>query len=68
MYTKDGGGHVTLDQDEYIKRLGLIRHPELTGADADSTASKMVTDIVSKKRPTYKCDDWARLREVAGLP
>eukprot|EP00959_Pyramimonas_sp_CCMP1952_P331528 6942480-Pyramimonas_sp.AAC.1 len=41
-YTKDEDGNVTLDQDEYIKQLRPIQHPELTGADADAQATKMV--------------------------
>eukprot|EP00959_Pyramimonas_sp_CCMP1952_P319098 6676670-Pyramimonas_sp.AAC.1 len=42
--TKDADGNVTLDQDEYIKQLSPIQHPEFTGADADAEASKMVAD------------------------
>eukprot|EP00959_Pyramimonas_sp_CCMP1952_P194479 4066520-Pyramimonas_sp.AAC.2 len=45
IYTKDGGGIVTLDQDGYIKQLRPIQHPDLTGADADAQASKMVADV-----------------------
>eukprot|EP00959_Pyramimonas_sp_CCMP1952_P286979 6001460-Pyramimonas_sp.AAC.1 len=40
-YTKDEGGNVTLDPDEYIQQLRPIQHPELTGADADAQATKM---------------------------
>eukprot|EP00959_Pyramimonas_sp_CCMP1952_P019081 403253-Pyramimonas_sp.AAC.1 len=43
--TRDEGGNVTLDQDEYIKQLRPIQHPELTRADADTQASKMVADV-----------------------
>eukprot|EP00959_Pyramimonas_sp_CCMP1952_P158947 3324192-Pyramimonas_sp.AAC.1 len=43
--TKDGGGNAAVDQDEYIKQLRPIQHPELTGADADAEASKMVADM-----------------------
>eukprot|EP00959_Pyramimonas_sp_CCMP1952_P007369 154083-Pyramimonas_sp.AAC.1 len=41
----DGDETVPLDQDEYIEQLRPIRHPELTGADADAKASHMVTDM-----------------------
>eukprot|EP00959_Pyramimonas_sp_CCMP1952_P153972 3221282-Pyramimonas_sp.AAC.1 len=44
-YTKDEDGHVTLDQDEYIKQLRPIQHPGLTGADADARATKMEADM-----------------------
>eukprot|EP00959_Pyramimonas_sp_CCMP1952_P132263 2765362-Pyramimonas_sp.AAC.1 len=43
--TKDEDGNVTLDQDEYIKHLRPIRHPESTRADADAQAPKMVADM-----------------------
>eukprot|EP00959_Pyramimonas_sp_CCMP1952_P190033 3975623-Pyramimonas_sp.AAC.3 len=45
MCTMDGDGNVTADQDEYIKRLRPIQHPELTGADAVAEASKMAADM-----------------------
>eukprot|EP00959_Pyramimonas_sp_CCMP1952_P232817 4865798-Pyramimonas_sp.AAC.1 len=38
-------GKVTLDQDEHIKQLRPIQHPELAGADADAQASKMVSNV-----------------------
>eukprot|EP00959_Pyramimonas_sp_CCMP1952_P095778 2002664-Pyramimonas_sp.AAC.1 len=41
-YTNDEDGHATLDQDEYIKQLRPIQHPELTGADVGAQATKMV--------------------------
>eukprot|EP00959_Pyramimonas_sp_CCMP1952_P257114 5372226-Pyramimonas_sp.AAC.1 len=44
-YTKDEDGNVTLDQAEYINQLRPIQHPELTGADADADATKMVADM-----------------------
>eukprot|EP00959_Pyramimonas_sp_CCMP1952_P387582 8122659-Pyramimonas_sp.AAC.1 len=44
-YTKVGDGNATLDQDGCIKQLRPIQHPELTGADADAKASKMVIDM-----------------------
>eukprot|EP00959_Pyramimonas_sp_CCMP1952_P395913 8295643-Pyramimonas_sp.AAC.1 len=44
MYSKDEDGNVNLDQDGYIKQLRPIQHPDLTGADADAEASKMVAD------------------------
>eukprot|EP00959_Pyramimonas_sp_CCMP1952_P447797 9376645-Pyramimonas_sp.AAC.1 len=45
IYTKDEGGNVTLDQDEYIKQLRPIQHRELTGAGADAQAAKTVADM-----------------------
>eukprot|EP00959_Pyramimonas_sp_CCMP1952_P057442 1199217-Pyramimonas_sp.AAC.1 len=42
VYTKDEGGNVFFDQDEYIKQLRPMQHPELTGAEAGAQASKMV--------------------------
>eukprot|EP00959_Pyramimonas_sp_CCMP1952_P224486 4694001-Pyramimonas_sp.AAC.1 len=44
-HAKDGGGNVTSDQDEHIKQLRPIQHPELTVADADAKASNMVADM-----------------------
>eukprot|EP00959_Pyramimonas_sp_CCMP1952_P190760 3989649-Pyramimonas_sp.AAC.1 len=44
-YTKDEDGNVTLDQYGYIKQLRPIRHPALTGADADAQATKMLADM-----------------------
>eukprot|EP00959_Pyramimonas_sp_CCMP1952_P136240 2850734-Pyramimonas_sp.AAC.1 len=49
IYTKDEVGNVTLDQDEYIKQLRPIP-PELTGADVDAQASKMVADMFVRWR------------------
>ena len=49
-YTKTEDGHVHLDQDEYIKQLRPIQHPELTGINADANASKTVTDMLVSLR------------------
>eukprot|EP00959_Pyramimonas_sp_CCMP1952_P375371 7862017-Pyramimonas_sp.AAC.1 len=49
-YTKDEDGNVTLDQDDNIKQLCFIQHPELTGADADAQATKMVGDMCVSRR------------------
>eukprot|EP00959_Pyramimonas_sp_CCMP1952_P322737 6753411-Pyramimonas_sp.AAC.1 len=49
-HTKDEDGSVTLDQDEHIKQLRPIQHPELTGADADAQASKVVADMFVSHR------------------
>ena len=38
-------GSVTLDQDECIKQLRLIRHPELTGPEAAEKATETVSVI-----------------------
>eukprot|EP00959_Pyramimonas_sp_CCMP1952_P382353 8011835-Pyramimonas_sp.AAC.1 len=43
-YTKNEHGDVIMDQDEYIKQLRPITHPELTGAAADAKATKLITD------------------------
>eukprot|EP00959_Pyramimonas_sp_CCMP1952_P234241 4894497-Pyramimonas_sp.AAC.1 len=42
--TKNQQGDVIMDQDEYIKQLRPITHPELTGAAADAKATKLITD------------------------
>eukprot|EP00959_Pyramimonas_sp_CCMP1952_P003521 74068-Pyramimonas_sp.AAC.1 len=42
---KDGGGSVSLDQDESITQLRPIRHPEFTGEDADAKASTVVAGM-----------------------
>ena len=34
-----------MDQDEYIKQLRPITHPELTGAPAEAKATKVITDM-----------------------
>eukprot|EP00959_Pyramimonas_sp_CCMP1952_P459398 9478191-Pyramimonas_sp.AAC.1 len=34
-----------MNQDEYIKQLRPITHPELTGATADAKATKLITDM-----------------------
>eukprot|EP00959_Pyramimonas_sp_CCMP1952_P136844 2863535-Pyramimonas_sp.AAC.1 len=34
-----------MDQDEHIKQLRPITHPELTGAAADAKATKPITDM-----------------------
>ena len=44
-YTKNEQGDVIMDQDEYIKQLRPITHPELTGAAADAKATKIITDM-----------------------
>ena len=44
-YAKHDDGSVSLDQDEYIKQLRPIQHPELTGAPAESKATKIVADM-----------------------
>eukprot|EP00959_Pyramimonas_sp_CCMP1952_P392152 8217257-Pyramimonas_sp.AAC.1 len=41
---KGGDGNVTLDQDEHIKHIHPIQRHELTGADAQAKASKMLAD------------------------
>eukprot|EP00959_Pyramimonas_sp_CCMP1952_P017712 375568-Pyramimonas_sp.AAC.1 len=43
-YTKNEQGDVIMDQDEYIKHIRPITHPELTGAAADANATKLITD------------------------
>eukprot|EP00959_Pyramimonas_sp_CCMP1952_P169637 3543663-Pyramimonas_sp.AAC.1 len=45
VYTEDEGGNATLSRDEYIKQSCPIQHPELTGADADAQATKVVADM-----------------------
>eukprot|EP00959_Pyramimonas_sp_CCMP1952_P087113 1822572-Pyramimonas_sp.AAC.1 len=55
IYTKDEGGTVTADQYEYIKQLRPIQHPELTGADADAQATKMVADMFGSLRGALAC-------------
>eukprot|EP00959_Pyramimonas_sp_CCMP1952_P232910 4867653-Pyramimonas_sp.AAC.1 len=54
-YTKGEDGNVTLDQDEYIKQLRPIQRPELTGADADAQAIKMVADMFVSLRGALAC-------------
>eukprot|EP00959_Pyramimonas_sp_CCMP1952_P336094 7037599-Pyramimonas_sp.AAC.1 len=44
-YAKDEDGSVILDQAECIEQFRPIQHSELTGADADAQASKMVADM-----------------------
>eukprot|EP00959_Pyramimonas_sp_CCMP1952_P067181 1402269-Pyramimonas_sp.AAC.1 len=44
-HTKGEDGNVTLDQDECIKQLRPIQHPELPCADAGAKASRMVADM-----------------------
>ena len=44
-YTKDSGGNVTIDQYEYIKQPRPIQHHELTGAEAETKATKLVADM-----------------------
>ena len=41
---------VSMDQDEYIKTLRPIQHPELTGAPAEAAASKIVSDMLVSLR------------------
>ena len=38
-------GNGTLDQYEYIKHLRPIQHHELTGAEAETKAAKLVADL-----------------------
>ena len=45
VITKDSDGNVALDQDEYIKQLRPIQHHELTGAEAETKATKLVCDM-----------------------
>eukprot|EP00959_Pyramimonas_sp_CCMP1952_P461916 9482373-Pyramimonas_sp.AAC.1 len=45
-YTRDGGGHLTLDQDDYIKQLRSVQYPEPASADADAKAPTTVTDML----------------------
>eukprot|EP00959_Pyramimonas_sp_CCMP1952_P282984 5915090-Pyramimonas_sp.AAC.1 len=45
IYTKDEGGSVTSGQDECTNQLRPKQHHELTGADADTQASKMLADM-----------------------
>eukprot|EP00959_Pyramimonas_sp_CCMP1952_P222810 4658018-Pyramimonas_sp.AAC.1 len=51
----DEDGNVTLDQDEYMKQLHPIQHAELTGADADAQATKMVADMFVSLRGALAC-------------
>eukprot|EP00959_Pyramimonas_sp_CCMP1952_P255613 5339238-Pyramimonas_sp.AAC.1 len=51
----DGDGHVTCDQDEYIKQLRPIHHHELSGADAEAAASNMVADMFVSLRGALAC-------------
>eukprot|EP00959_Pyramimonas_sp_CCMP1952_P129136 2700370-Pyramimonas_sp.AAC.1 len=44
-YTKNEPGDVIMDQDEYMKQLRPITHPEHTGAAADAKATKLITDM-----------------------
>ena len=44
-YTKTQDGDVIMDQDDYIKQLRPISHPDLTGADPDHKASNIVSDM-----------------------
>eukprot|EP00959_Pyramimonas_sp_CCMP1952_P365106 7645425-Pyramimonas_sp.AAC.1 len=48
--TKDGDGNATLDQDECTTQRRLIQQIELTGADAEARASKMVVDMFASLR------------------
>eukprot|EP00959_Pyramimonas_sp_CCMP1952_P021290 449042-Pyramimonas_sp.AAC.1 len=43
--TTDGGGNATHDQNEYVKQLRPIQHPELTDADDDAKASNMAAGM-----------------------
>ena len=49
-YAKTNDGSVTMDQDEYIKQLRPIIHPELTGANAEAKATKLISDILVSLR------------------
>ena len=44
-YAESKDGSVTLDHDEYIKQLRPIIHQELTGVNADSKATKVISDM-----------------------
>ena len=44
-YSKDEHGNVLMDQDEYIKQLRPIQHPDLSGANAEAKATKPVADM-----------------------
>ncbi len=44
-YLKDKDGSVIMDQDDYIKTLRPIVHPELTGAAADAKVTKHIADM-----------------------
>eukprot|EP00959_Pyramimonas_sp_CCMP1952_P317940 6653407-Pyramimonas_sp.AAC.1 len=55
IYTTDEGVNVALDQDESITQLRPIQHPELTGADADGQATKMMADMVVSLRGALAC-------------
>eukprot|EP00959_Pyramimonas_sp_CCMP1952_P439735 9206085-Pyramimonas_sp.AAC.1 len=50
MHTKDEDGDATLDSAECIRQPRPIQHPELTDADADAQASKMVADVFVRLR------------------
>eukprot|EP00959_Pyramimonas_sp_CCMP1952_P378655 7931895-Pyramimonas_sp.AAC.1 len=41
----DSDAKITSDQDGYIQQLRPFQHHELTGADAEAKASKMVADM-----------------------
>ena len=54
-YSTDPDGCVTLDQEEYVKRLRPIARPEFTGSTAKSEATESVTDMSISLRgaPAY---------------
>eukprot|EP00959_Pyramimonas_sp_CCMP1952_P095842 2004163-Pyramimonas_sp.AAC.1 len=44
-YAKDSDDNVSNGQGECVKQLRPIQHHELTGADAEAKASKMIADM-----------------------
>eukprot|EP00959_Pyramimonas_sp_CCMP1952_P364707 7637484-Pyramimonas_sp.AAC.1 len=44
-HAKKEQGDVIMDQDEYIKQLRPITHPELAGAAAEAKATKLIADM-----------------------
>eukprot|EP00959_Pyramimonas_sp_CCMP1952_P219421 4587633-Pyramimonas_sp.AAC.1 len=52
-YTKNEQGDVIMDQDEYIKQLRPITHPELTGAATDAKATKLIADMFVSLRGAF---------------
>eukprot|EP00959_Pyramimonas_sp_CCMP1952_P408830 8567680-Pyramimonas_sp.AAC.1 len=49
-YARNEQGDAIMDQDEYIKQLRPITHPELAGAAADAKATKLITDMFDSLR------------------
>eukprot|EP00959_Pyramimonas_sp_CCMP1952_P222349 4648432-Pyramimonas_sp.AAC.1 len=46
IYAKGSDGNITLDQYRHAKQLRPSQHRELTGADAEAEALKVVTDAL----------------------